>query len=335
MLCSCRSEVVGTQWSFSNVQLAIPSKSTACDLAWPGRHVSNQSFIIMAIPTDNSLQRYDAEGLHSLGAILNETNSGTFTYYIRADDDTNTDRTATFVGNLTVQIEKVCADLASHPILSQFPAINALGLSQGGQFMRAYVQRCNSPPVANLVTFGSQHNGISEFKTCADTDWLCRGWDGLLKRFPWSSFVQSQVVPAQYYRNPEDLENYLAYSNFLADINNERDVKNPTYKANLKTLERFAMYMFRDDVTVIPKQSAWFDEMDGSSGKIIKLRDRRLYREDWLGLRWLDEARRLDFGVFDGKHMELREDVLIDVFKKYFGPRVIDGSRNDDDSITK
>ena len=30
---------------------------------------------------------------------------------------------------------------------------------KGGQFLRAYVERCNKPRVYNLITYGAQHNG--------------------------------------------------------------------------------------------------------------------------------------------------------------------------------
>ena len=263
---------------------------------------------------------YEAEGIRSVGDLADETNPGTFVYYVRLDEDAAADRTATFWGNLTIQIEKVCADLASHPVLSKAHAINGLGFSQGGQFLRAYVERCNVPPVANLVTFGSQHNGISDFQTCADNDWLCRTWDGFLKRNTWSDFVQSKLVPAQYYRNPNDLENYIKSSNFLADINNERRVKNSTYKKNMMKLEKFAMYMFKDDKTVVPKQSAWFGELDNETGAVIKLEDRKIYQEDWIGLRWLDERNRLEFPITPGEHMQLDSKVLIEAFQKYFSP---------------
>lgn len=268
-----------------------------------------------------TISSYKADGLRSIATIVNETNPGTFTYFIRLDEDPSSDRTATFLGNLTLQVEKVCEDLASHPILSKAPAINALGFSQGGQFMRAYVERCNKPQVANLVTFGSQHNGISEFQDCADNDWVCRGWDGLLKSNTWSGFVQSRLVPAQYFRDPENLDNYLESSNFLADVNNEREVKNSTYKENMKKLEKFAMYMFADDKTVVPKESAYFGEVNATTSKITKLQDRKMYMEDWLGLRWLDEHNRLDFLTTEGGHMELNEDLLVKVFAKYFGSK--------------
>lgn len=263
---------------------------------------------------------YEAEGLRSVGDLAVETNPGTFVYYVHLDDDASADRTATFWGNLTIQIEKVCMDLASHPVLSKAQAINGLGFSQGGQFLRAYVERCNVPPVANLVTFGSQHNGIGDFQACAHNDWLCQTWDGFLKRSTWSNFVQGNLVPAQYYRNSDDLKNYLKSSNFLADINNERREKNGTYKQNMMKLKKFAMYMFKHDKTVVPKQSAWFGELNSTTGAVIKLQDREIYQEDWIGLRWLDERNRLEFPITPGEHMQLDSEVLVDAFQKYFSP---------------
>jgi palmitoyl-protein thioesterase len=260
--------------------------------------------------------------MQSIAEFAEQINPGTFVYAIRLDDSSNNDKRATFIGDMNDEVAKVCADLAAHPILSTAPAINAMGFSQGGQFLRAYVERCNNPPVANLVTFGSQHNGIAEFQTCKSNDWLCRGWEGILKSQTWSNFVQTQLVPAQYYRDPVDLDSYLQYSNFLADINNERSVKNQTYVENVKKLEKFVMYIFEDDETVVPKWSGWFSEYNATSGEQTRLQDRELYKQDWLGLKWLDENHRLEFRQTGGKHMRLSDEVLEDAFQKYFSKRV-------------
>ncbi|KAF2796981.1 alpha/beta-hydrolase [Melanomma pulvis-pyrius CBS 109.77] len=268
---------------------------------------------------------YDADGLHTVGDLAIETNPGTFVYYIRLDENPDSDKTATFLGNLTEQIAQVCADLASHPILSTAPAVNALGFSQGGQFLRGYIERCNYPPVRNLVTFGSQHNGIAKYQACGPTDWLCKSWIGLLKGNTWTQYVQAHLVPAQYFRSTNDTTgepdaDYLEHSNFLADINNERELKNATYAANLAKLDKFAMYVFEDDTTVIPKESAWFAQTNLSSGHVTALRDRAIYKEDWIGLKALDEKGGLDFKTTKGGHMALSDKVLVEVFETYFAP---------------
>jgi len=261
---------------------------------------------------------YAAEGLRRVGELIEEANPGTFVHFVRIGEDPSSDRSATFFGNLTDHIAKVCDDLSSHQILSTAPAIDAIGFSQGGQFLRAYVERCNNPPVRNLLTFGSQHNGITAFRECSNTDWVCRGAMALLKGNTWSDFVQSRLVPAQYFRDPEQYDKYLEHSNFLADINNERPIKNPKYKENISRLDNLVMYMFEDDTTAIPKETAWFEEVNGT--EITPLRARKLYSEDWLGLRELDRKGGLKFRTTPGEHMRLNDKVLSDAFTEFFGP---------------
>ncbi|RJE21128.1 Palmitoyl-protein thioesterase [Aspergillus sclerotialis] len=263
---------------------------------------------------------FERDGLQEVAELAKATNPNTYVHLIRLSDTGSGDLQATFFGNVTEQIAQVCSQLASDPILSSAPSVNALGFSQGGQFLRGYVERCNNPPVRNLVTFGSQHNGISEFQVCGVTDWLCHAGDALLNAGKWSKLAQGHLVPAQYYRNPEDMQNYLQYSNFLADINNERDVKNATYKENLMKLNRLAMFMFEDDQIVHPKETAWFAEVNGTSGKVTPLDERPIYKEDWLGLKTLGELGKLEFLVAPGQHMQLSKRFLEWTFRDYFAP---------------
>jgi len=234
------------------------------------------------------------------------------------DENPTRDQSATFFGNVSEQVDKLCADLAADTIISTAPAIDAIGFSQGGQFLRGYVERCNKPPVRNLITFGSQHNGISAFRECGMTDWVCKGAMALLKGNAWTSLVQNRLVPAQYYRNPAEYDKYLEYSNFLADINNERSYKNPKYKENIEKLENLVLYMFEDDTTVVPKETAWFEEVNGT--EITPLRARKMYSEDWLGLRALDRKGGLKFRTAPGEHMQLSEKLLNETFAEFFGP---------------
>ncbi|KAK2630474.1 hypothetical protein QTJ16_001294 [Diplocarpon rosae] len=261
---------------------------------------------------------YAADGLADVAQLAQDVHPGTFVHLIRLDSDASSDRSATFFGNLSLQLAQVCADLAAHPILSTAPAVDALGFSQGGQFLRGYVERCNRPPVRSLVTFGSQHNGISEFQACASGDWVCRGAQGLLRSNTWSALVQSRLVPAQYFRDPRQMGDYLEYSNFLADVNNERELKNQTYKRNLEKLARFTMVLFDEDQTVIPKESAWFAEVNGTV--VTPLREREIYKDDWIGLKTLDEKGALQFETTDGEHMQLSSKVLKKTFKANYGP---------------
>ncbi|PNY28260.1 Palmitoyl-protein thioesterase 1 [Tolypocladium capitatum] len=260
-----------------------------------------------------------SEGIQAVGALAEALQPGILVHSIALGDDANADRSATFFGNVTAQLEAVCATLAAHPILSTAPAVDAIGFSQGGQFLRGYVERCNAPRVRTLVTFGSQHNGIVEFKACGSSDWLCKGAMTLLRFNTWSDFVQSRLVPAQYFRDPAaDYQTYLDSSNFLADINNERAVKNEAYRRNIAALDNLVMYMFEDDTTVIPRQTSWFGEVNGTD--VTPLRERALYKEDWLGLRELDRKGGLQFRSITGGHMQIPQQVLNDTMAEFLGP---------------
>ena len=132
--------------------------------------------------------------------------------------------------------------------------------------------------------------------------------------------MQGKLVPAQYFRDPADLESYLQYSNWLADVNNEREIKNATYKENLGKLERFWMYKFSEDEVVLPKESCWFDEVtgDGEDRAVTKLKDRDIYKEDWLGLKSVGERDGLEFRIAEGGHMRITDTLLTEVFEMMY-----------------
>lgn len=159
---------------------------------------------------------------------------------------------------------------------------DAVGLSQGGQILRAYVQRCNNPPVRNLITVGSQHQGVANFPGCPediepssalvpsypddDDDMLyqvkfeasrdCAWWQRVMKQRVYSSWAQEHIVQAQYFKDPDRYDEYLRKSRFLADINNEREPRSASYKENLESLDNLIMFMFSEDTQVVPKETS-------------------------------------------------------------------------------
>lgn len=273
---------------------------------------------------------YDADGLRETGKLVQQLHPGTYIYYVRVDDDSTKDRTGTFFGNITSQIAQVCDDIHQVPELRRTDGqdglrVDALGFSQGGQFLRGLLERCDGLSIRSLVTFGSQHNGIAQFPACSAYDFLCKAATGLIKGNAWTEYIQNRVVPAQYYRSVNETtglptQDYLDHSNFLADVNNERAAKNETYRARVAGLERFVMYVFANDTTVIPKESGWFAEVNATDGVVTPLKDRPIYQEDWLGLKQLDERGGLILKEHPNGHMQLEDKVLVEAFNDFFGP---------------
>lgn len=188
--------------------------------------------------------------------------------------------------------------------------------------------------VRSLVTFGSQHNGIAEFQKCGTFDLLCKGASKLVGDNAWTDYVQRTVVPAQYFREKNDTTGeptggYLEHSHFLASINNEKEEKNATYAERIAKLEKFAMYVFEEDTTVVPRESGWFADVNATSGDVTLLKDRPIYKEDWLGLKKLDGKGGLVFRSAPGKHMELETKVLKKAFADFFGPEREAGDHKD------
>jgi len=171
--------------------------------------------------------------------------------------------------------------------------------------------------------------GISDIPLCRPFDLLCQIARRATKGAVYSSWAQENLVQAQYFRDPTNLETYLSANHFLTSINNELPIsRNATYARNVASLNALVLVLFTEDQTVVPKESAWFgsevvsgtDELQSfseSDQKVlstvaeradkvtIPMREQPLYRDDWIGLRELDERNRVVFDVCEGEHMQI------------------------------
>lgn len=63
--------------------------------------------------------------------------------------------------------------------------------------------------------------------------------------------------------------------------------------------------MFSEDTVVVPRESEWFGfYADGSTSQIVPYNESRLYLQDRIGLRTLDQTGRLKFDTAPGEHMQ-------------------------------
>lgn len=72
------------------------------------------------------------------------------------------------------------------------------------------------------------------------------------------------------------MNDYLTYNIFLPDVNNEKAIKSEQYRANLKSLQKLVLFRFEDDVTVVPRDSAWFGFFDGK--QLLQMEQTQLYQ---------------------------------------------------------
>jgi len=282
---------------------------------------------------------YDSPGILEFQSYIEEMHPGIFIHSVYIDPDSKEDKRLTFFGNVDDQVELVAQQLKHLPQLSG--GFDAMGFSQGGQFLRAYVERHNNPPVRNLITFGSQHMGISDIPPCKPYDILCNLVRNAARAGVYNEWAQKNLVQAQYYRDPAQLARYLEFNHFLTSINNELQRKNATYATNLKQLDALVLVLFEQDSTVVPKESSWFgsyppEEEDDDAlstvldlenweerkeKAIVPMREQPLYVEDWIGLRALDESGRVIHVSCNGEHMQLSTKCWRPLVKKYVGSR--------------
>jgi len=239
------------------------------------------------------------------------------------------------------QLAEFCAKMKADPKLAG--GVNVLGFSQGGVLIRAYVERCNNPPVKNLVSYLGPQMGVYGVPRICWVPYINTTLDTLVGTFIYSEWAQHLFSFAGYWRDPYQLQTYHKRCEFLPDINNEGPEKNPSYKKNMLSLTNFAMVYSEVDQTVNPRQSSVFGSYaPDDDTKVLALEDLDLYKEDWIGLRELDETGRLHrFGVpcYHGDYysacygVALNKYVLPFLMDTWNGtvPVELDANANDDD----
>jgi len=189
---------------------------------------------------------------------------------------------------------------------------NAVGLSQGNLLIRAYIERYNSPKVLTYVSMCGPHGGI---QTCPGIYKLVCGL--------WKHNVYGHPIAfSDYWKDPTDKATYLEKNRFLPDINNEKDTKNATYKANMEGLTKYVLVEAMDDTMVLPHVSeqhgfyAW-----GSTAQTQQLEETDGYKGDWLGLQTLDKAGKLKKLSYKGNHLRWSKSFWEDTILPFLGPQ--------------
>jgi len=219
-----------------------------------------------------------------------------------------------FFMNLNDQVDNFCEQIKADPNLQH--GFNLIGYSQGSLVTRGFVQRCDGPPVYNYITWSGPHGGQFGVPVTEWT-WMFRDiWDMM-----YDSDIQDHVTFAEYWRDPYELDTYLEYSVFLADINNEKSAKNDTYRKRMMSLNNLVLLQSTVDDIIQPPSSGWFQSYaPNNDDLVIPLRESDLYIQDWLGLKYLDEQNKLHLFSCDCPHADYPNEVCHPVFNNYTLP---------------
>ncbi|WCJ22996.1 alpha/beta-Hydrolases superfamily protein [Euphorbia peplus] len=201
---------------------------------------------------------------------------------------------------------------------------NIVGLSQGNMVARGLIEFCDGgPPVKNYVSLAGMHAGIASVPLCG-SGLVCILVDVLLKLEIYSNYVQEHLAPSGYIKIPTDMSGYLEGCKFLPMVNNEM-AKNSTYKERFTSLENLVLIMFEQDTILVPRQTSWFGYYpDGNFSTVLPAQETKLYTEDWIGLKTLDEAGKIKFFNVTGNHLQISRDDM----KKYIVPYLEDQELN-------
>ncbi|KAI4372685.1 hypothetical protein MLD38_010885 [Melastoma candidum] len=200
---------------------------------------------------------------------------------------------------------------------------NIIGLSQGAVIGRAVIELCDGPQVNNFISLAGPHAGIASVPFCP-SGIICTLLDDLLKADIYSEYVQKHLAPSNYVKVPTDMTKYLDGCKFLPDLNNELvNRTNSTYKERFTSLQNLVLIMFEQDKVLIPKETSLFGYYpDGTEDVVLPARNTTLYTEDWIGLKTLDEAGKVQFINVSGGHLDISETDM----KKYVLPYLVDNS---------
>ncbi|KAJ4459307.1 putative palmitoyl protein thioesterase [Paratrimastix pyriformis] len=204
---------------------------------------------------------------------------------------------------MTKQIDYLCKDLAADPHLQG--GFNVFTVSQGGLVTRGYVERCNSPPVRNIAFWVSPQAGVSGVPMVEPwcdqvfhNSSLCYALDHVFDAVVYTKEVQRPAGrPGQPARGQE-----------------------PQYRANMLALHDIVMVHSDIDKVLVPRESSSWVQYGPDGKTLVPLQQTEMYKQDWIGLRTLEESGRLRFATVSIPHDDYYSPAFDGLFTKHALP---------------
>jgi len=227
--------------------------------------------------------------------------------------------------DMNEQVSIFAGIVASDPNLKD--GFNLICHSQGGLIGRGFIERYNSPPVYNFITWASPHQGVygcPVFNALCSDDicpWLDYFMDLLLAGEWMNQEFQQTFSFASYWKDPFEYDLYVESNMFLADINNEKLIKNETYKKNMLTLNSILLVYSEEDDIVIPDLSPWFYFFaNGTDFILTPFNESATYENDFIGLRTLYQQEKMEFVGVPCGHNEIPSESCKPYYDEYTRP---------------
>lgn len=167
---------------------------------------------------------------------------------------------------------------------------NLLCFSQGGLLCRAFIQSQDKHRVRNFISLSSPQGGqygntvYIHFHIIKEEAY----------RF-FYTFEGQRWSVGNYWNDPHHHTMYLKYNKFLPKFDNEVPTEHSAqYKKNFLKLNNLILVGGPDDGVITPWQSSQFSIYDEKEN-VVNYKDRTLYKTDAIGLKTLDEQKRVHF----------------------------------------
>lgn len=258
---------------------------------------------------------YNSVSMQRLLTSLQSSYPNAPIHSIALDEDGAADQQRGIMGDAMFDIENVCLTLKNSTEFDN--GVHGIGISQGGLFLRALASICDIE-FKSLITFGSPHQGFSDLPACDENAWnywLCVRKNAALRGKMYSDYFQEHIIQAQYFRDNLNYEAYLEKSVFLKWINNDL-IKDIDIWNRFTQIEKFVMVLFEKDETLVPKESAWFQDLT-PDGELNEFDNTESYLYDLIGLKTMHDQGQIFFESIDDIHCGFTEEEFIDIVTKY------------------
>lgn len=205
-------------------------------------------------------------------------------------------------------LQQICKD---HP-----DGVILLGYSQGGLMARAVMQIYPDHCVKKFISLSSPQAGQY------GTDFLHLIFPSLMAKTAYQLFytyVGQHTSVGNYWNDPHHQDLFEQFSIFLPYINNDLPSTNSSqFRDTLLKLDQIILIGGPDDGVITPWESSHFGYYNGTDD-VIPCKQRKIYLEDRIGLRTLDEGGRLKLVTMAGvRHFDWHLNV--DVIRKVILP---------------
>jgi len=220
-----------------------------------------------------------------------------------------------FLMNMDDNVDALAAAVLADPEIST--GFNCVGLSQGNNLCRGYIQKYNGaagyPLASTHISVHGPVVGVASLPSCeidGSHGPLCQTVSQLLGKVAYRPGIQSHLFQADYFRQVKDVasSDYKANSQ-MARWNNEGDDVDSSINDRFAMTKRFAMIKANADTVIVPRESEWFGAYD-EHYRLLSMNETEWYKNDLFGLKTADLAGKILFNSTDGNHLEFSSEQL-------------------------